>query len=78
MKQMASLKALELDGMPPVFYQSYWHVVDADVLAAVLSCLNSGKIPPSLNHTYVTLISKTKNIERLRSTSPLVCVISYI
>jgi hypothetical protein len=78
MKQMVSLKALEPDGMPPVFYQSYWHVVDADVLAAVLSCLNSGKIPPSLNHTYVTLISKTKNLERVTKYKPIsLCNVMY-
>lgn len=34
MKQMAPLKALGLDGMPPVFYQSYWHVVGLDVIQA--------------------------------------------
>ena len=64
MKQMAPLKALGLDGMPPVFYQSYWHVVGLDVIQAVLDCLNMGKLLPSLNHTFVTLIPKMKNLER--------------
>ena len=71
MKQMAALKALGPDGMPLVFYQSYWHVVGSDVSTAVLSCLNSGKIPSSLNHTYVTLIPKTKNPKRVMEYRPI-------
>ena len=59
MKQMAPLKAPGPNGMPPIFYQSYWHVVGEDVAAAVLSCLNSGKILASLNHSYVNY-SKNK------------------
>ena len=31
LKQMAPLKALGLDGMPPLFYQHFWGVVDRDV-----------------------------------------------
>ena len=78
MKQMAALKAPEPDGMPPVFYQSYWHVVGSDVSTAVLSCLNSGKLPPSLNHTYVTLIPKTKNPKRVTEYRPIsLCNVIY-
>ena len=78
MKQMAALKAPGPDGMPPVFYQSYWHVVGLDVSTAVLSCLNQGKIPPSLNHTYVALIPKTKNPERVTEYRPIsLCNVIY-
>ena len=31
LKQMAPLKALGPDGMPPLFYQHFWGVVDRDV-----------------------------------------------
>uniref|UniRef100_A0A2N9IQD1 CCHC-type domain-containing protein n=1 Tax=Fagus sylvatica TaxID=28930 RepID=A0A2N9IQD1_FAGSY len=44
MKQMGPLKAPGPDGMPPIFYQSYWHVVGKDVAAVVLYCLQSGKV----------------------------------
>uniref|UniRef100_A0A2N9GPD6 Uncharacterized protein n=1 Tax=Fagus sylvatica TaxID=28930 RepID=A0A2N9GPD6_FAGSY len=44
MKQMAPLKAPGPDGMPPIFYQSYWHVVGKDISSAVLYCLHSGKV----------------------------------
>ena len=60
LKQMAPLKAPGLDGMPPIFYQHYWDSIGDDVSCAVLSCLNSGSIPASLNHTHITLIPKIK------------------
>ena len=37
LKQMAPLKALGPDGMPPLFYQHFWGVVDKDVRNSVLS-----------------------------------------
>lgn len=40
-KQMAPLKAPGPDGMPPIFYQSFWQNVGSKVIEAILSCLNS-------------------------------------
>ena len=71
LKQMAPLKAPGPDGMPPIFYQHYWYSIGDDVSCAVLSCLNSGSIPASLNHTYITLISKLKNSERVSDFRPI-------
>ena len=78
MKQMAPLKAPGPDGMPPIFYQSYWHVVGKDISSAVLYCLHSGTLLPSLNHTYVTLIPNTKSPERVTEYRPIsLCNIIY-
>ena len=44
MREMASLKAPGLDGMPPLFFQTYWTDVGIDIAQAVLSCLNSSSI----------------------------------
>uniref|UniRef100_A0A2N9G3K6 Reverse transcriptase domain-containing protein n=1 Tax=Fagus sylvatica TaxID=28930 RepID=A0A2N9G3K6_FAGSY len=78
MKQMAPFKALGPDGMPPVFYQSYWHVVGPEVIQAVLDCLNTGKLLPSLNHTFVTLIPKIKNPKRVTDYRPIsLCNVIY-
>ena len=75
---MAPLKAPGPDGMPSVFYQSYWHVVDKDISVAVLYCLHSGKLLPSLNHTHVTLIPKTKCLERVTEYRPIsLCNVIY-
>ncbi len=78
MKQMAPLKAPGPDGMPPIFYQSYWHVVGKDISAAILYCLHSSTLLPSLNHTYVTLIPKTKSPERVIEYRPIsLCNVIY-
>ena len=62
---MAPMKALDPDGMPPIFYQHYWQSIGAEVTKAVLDCLNTRKIPTSLNHTYITLIPKVKSPEKV-------------
>ena len=62
-KQMAPLKSLGPDGMPPIFYQNYWSLVGSDVIDAILMYLNTGTFPPSLGHSFITLIPKVKNPE---------------
>ena len=57
-QQMEPLKAPGPDGFPPLFYQKFWNSIGDDVSAAILNCLNSGFIPPSINHTFITLIPK--------------------
>ena len=59
-KEMAPLKAPGLDGMPPLFYQTYWTDVGMDISHAVISCLNSGSLLKSINHAFITLIPKVK------------------
>ena len=78
LKQMAPLKAPGPDGMPPIFYQHYWDSIGDDVSCAVLSCLNSGSISASLNHTHITLIPKIKNPESVSDFRPIsLCNILY-
>lgn len=71
LKQMAPLKASSFDGMFPLFCQHFWGVVEDDVKTSVLSWLNLGTIPHSLNHTFVTVIPKTKNLEFVRDNRPI-------
>ena len=76
--QMAPLWAPGPDGMPPIFFQHFWHSIGDDVAMAVLSCLNSGTFPASLNHTYITLIPKTKSPERVTEFRPIaLCNVLY-
>ena len=60
LKQMAPLKALRLNGMPPLFFQNYWDLVKCDITSTVLTYLNSGSLPSPLNHTFVIVIPKAK------------------
>ena len=59
LKQMASLKSPSRDGMPPLFYQR--SLLGEDIVQAILEYLNSGSLPPSLGHSFITLIPKVKS-----------------
>ena len=77
-KKMAPLKTPSPDGMPPLFYQTYWIDISMDVAQAVLSCLNSSSILKSINHTFITLISKVPNPERISDFWPIsLCNVIY-
>ena len=77
-KEMAPLKAPGLDGMPPLFYQTYWIDVGMDISHAVISCLNSGSLLKSINHTFITLIPKVKNPKKVSEFRPIsLCNVIY-
>ena len=70
-KQMAPLKAPGPDGMPPLFYQTFWQHIGPEVSEAVLSCLNSSNLLKSINHTFITLIPKVSNPESVSEFRPI-------
>ena len=77
-KDMAPLKAPGPDGMPPLFYQTYWTNIGMDVSQAVLSCLNSRSIMKAINHAFITLIPKEQNLERVSDFRPIsLCNVIY-
>ena len=71
LKNMELLKAPDPDGMPPIFFQSFWSVIGDKVSYAILDCLNNCHIPPDLNHTFVTLIPKVKCPELISVFRPI-------
>ena len=78
LKDMAPLKALGPDGMPPIFFQSFWRLIGDDVSKAVLDFLNSCHIPKEFNFTYVTLIPKMKNPKKISEFQPIsLCNVIY-
>lgn len=70
-KQMAPLKSPGPDGMPPLFYQNYWSLIGSDVTHSILYYLNSGVLPQSLCHSFITLIPKVKNPEYAAQFRPI-------
>lgn len=69
--EMAPLKAPGPDRMPPLFYKSYWSLVGSDVIKAILHYLNTSSLPQSLCHSFITLISKVKNLEFISQYRPI-------
>ncbi|KAL0308894.1 UNVERIFIED_CONTAM: putative mitochondrial protein [Sesamum radiatum] len=60
--QMASLKSPGPEGMSPIFFQKFWHIVHHEVTACVLNLLNSFVMPPGMNSTHLVLIPKCRLI----------------
>ena len=75
---MAPLTAPSPDGMSPIFYKSFWHIVGKDVTEVVLNALNSGIILESLNTTYIALIPKIKDPKKVADFRPIsLCNVIY-
>ena len=78
LKQMAPLTAPGPDGMSPIFYKTYWHIVGKDVTSMVLNALNSGVVHESLNPTFISLIPKIKNPKKVSDFRPIsLCNVVY-
>ena len=60
LKQVAPLKTLGLDVMPPLFYQRFWQVVHHDVVGSVLSWLNTSILLTQLTTLSLHLFQKSK------------------
>ncbi|OMO86337.1 reverse transcriptase [Corchorus capsularis] len=49
------------DGMTPLFYQQYWHIVGEKASEMALAFLNLRQALPDINHTSVVLIPKNEH-----------------
>ena len=77
-KEMALLKAPGPDGMPPLFFQTYWPDIGMDITEAVLSSLNLSSLLKSINHTFISIIPKVKNPESVTGFRPIsLCNLIY-
>ncbi|KAL0422180.1 UNVERIFIED_CONTAM: hypothetical protein Slati_3240900 [Sesamum latifolium] len=75
---MSPLKSPGPNGMPPLFYQKFWHVVKSEVTACVLDFLNSHILPKDFNATNIVLIPKCKQAQSLSQYRPIsLCNVVY-
>ena len=58
---MQSLKSPGPNGLPPLFYKKYWHVVGYSVIRAVRNFFILGKMIKEFNYSYIVLIPKILN-----------------
>ena len=78
LRQMAPLKTLGSNGMPPLFYQHFWPVVNHELTQSILAWLNSGTLPYLVNHTFITLIPKVDSPEQVSEYHPIsLCNVLY-
>ena len=77
-KQMDLLKALDPNGMSPLFYQHYQNLIGDDITLSVLKFFNAATLPEYLNHTFITLIPKKQNLEHAIDFRPIsLCNVLY-
>lgn len=78
LSQMHPIKAPGPDGMCPMFFQSYWHIVGQYVTQSVLSILRGEQMSDQLNHTFITLIPKKSNATAMPDFRPIsLCNVIY-
>lgn len=75
---MSPLKSPGPDGFSPMFYHKFWNIIGSNVIDCTLDFLNNLHLPPSLNYTYIVLIPKIKNPERMTEFRPIsLCNVLY-
>lgn len=78
LKQMHPTNLPVPDGMSPIFYPKYWETFGPSISNGVLQALNTGIMPRGINHTYICLIPKTKNPQKITEYRPIsVCNVLY-
>jgi hypothetical protein len=70
-RDMKSMAARGPDGLPALFYHTYWDIVGENVTKETLDILNQHKAPNHINHTYICLIPKVPNPTQASELRPI-------
>jgi hypothetical protein len=73
-KDMKSMAAPGPDGLPALFYHTYWDIIGKNVIEAALNVLNNNEDPSPYNHTHICLIPKVPNPTSANDFRPISCV----
>lgn len=72
------MKALEVDGLQAIFYQTQWNLVGPSVCNLVKIVFNGGEVQEELNNTLLVLILKTENPTCVKLYCPIIlCPVVY-
>lgn len=71
LRQMHPSKAPGPDGMPPYFFQKFWHLCGKDVSKDILNILNNEGDPTYINQSHIILIPKVRNPTNPRDLRPI-------
>ena len=69
---IGDLKAPGPDGLPSIFFKSFWDVVGRKLTHQVLDALNGGKIPDGWNDTIMALIPKAEKPKKVTDLRPII------
>lgn len=78
LKYMHPTKAPGPDGMPSLFYKTFWGIVGEEVVNYVLDILNNGAPLDQINQTHIVLIPKKKICKSTKDYLPIsLCNVLY-
>lgn len=69
--QMHHSKEPDPDGMSPLFFQHFWHIVGSNVVDAVQSFLNSSRLTKEVAFTHVVLVLKVDEPQDMTQLHPI-------
>lgn len=59
------------DGLPVLFFQRFWHLIQEQVTNAMMVFFNTGYILKDFNHTLITLIPKSDSPQSIKDFRPI-------
>lgn len=69
--RIGKFKAPDVDGFPALFFQQHWNLCAAEIISVVTQAFSSGSVPPSLNHTLITLVPKFPSPQDMQFFRPI-------